>query len=200
MSLMAVLSVFLVTSTSVLAQDAEPKPAAPAPKPAAKAPAKPAAPAAAPKAAATENVEPDVTTATYGAWVLRCQKLPDRRICEINQTLSQAGDANPFALIAVGRTAADAPLKLVAQVPPNAALADAPALSVGGKAYPAKFVRCLPGGCFIETDLSDDLDKAMRTSTEPASIAFKNGQDQPVKIELNLNGFTNGMAALKKEK
>jgi invasion protein IalB len=200
MSLMTVLSLFLVASTGLLAQEAEPKAAAPAPKPAVKAPAKPAAPAAAAKPAATENAEPDVTTATYGAWVLRCQKLPDRRICEINQTLSQAGDPNPFALIAVGRTAPDAPLKLIAQVPPNTALAEAPVLSVGAKTYPAKFIRCLPGGCFIETDLSDELDKAMRTSTEPASIAFKNGQDQPVKIELNLNGFTNGMAALKKEK
>lgn len=200
MSVLTALCLSFMASTAVMAQESEPKAAAPAAKPAAKAPAKPAAPAPAPKPAANENVEPDVTTATYGAWVLRCQKLPDRRICEINQTLSQPGESNPFALIAVGRTGPDAPLKLIAQIPPNTALTEAPSLSVGAKTYTAKFVRCLPGGCFIESDMSDELDKAMRTSTEPASITFKDGQDRPVKIELNLNGFTNGMVALKKEK
>jgi invasion protein IalB len=193
-SVIAAFLLLFAASTELVAQEQQPRPGTPAAKPAGNVPAKPVAPAA------PENAEPDVTTATYGAWVLRCQRLADTRICEINQTLSAAGSTNPFALIAVGRTGPDAPLKLVAQVPPNTSFAEAPVLSVAGKAYPAIFVRCLPGGCFIETELNESLDKAMRTSTEAASIAFKDGQNRPVKIELSLNGFTNGMAALKKAK
>ncbi len=193
------LLILFCSGAPALTQEAAAKPAPAKPAPAKPAPAK-SAPAPASKAAAPADTSPDVTTATYGSWVHRCQKTSSAVICELNQTLSLQGQTEPFAMVALGRVSKETPLLMIAQVPVNASLATAPELVVGGAPQPAKFVRCLPNGCFIEIAMSEALTGKMLNPAGKVSVRYVNGQEQTVELAIALNGFASAFSALDKQR
>src|SRR5947209_11740631 len=67
--------------------------------------------------------DPQLTTATYGDWVERCQRLnvggEARRVCEVALTVAAVGQNAPLAELAVGRQKKGAPLRLTLVLPVN---------------------------------------------------------------------------------
>jgi invasion protein IalB len=146
--------------------------------------------------------QPDNTTATYGDWVLRCQQSVAARVCEIVQTLEQQGQRGPIALVAIGRPVKDEPIKLVIQVPPNLSLGDKVGVrvSVADKdEATAIFQRCLPGGCFAEAALSDDVLKRWRGLSEAGQMRYLDAGRREVALPLSFRGFPAAAEALLRE-
>jgi invasion protein IalB len=83
---------------------------------------KPAPGGAAPNAPAEANrpapvsAEPETTTASYGDWLLRCQRAAggasSPRVCGIVQTVQAQGQQNPIMQISIAAPAAKEPMKL----------------------------------------------------------------------------------------
>jgi invasion protein IalB len=146
--------------------------------------------------------QPDNTTASYGDWVLRCQQSVAARVCEIVQTLEQQGQRGPIALVAIGRPVKSEPIKLVIQVPPNLALGDKAGVRVvvaeKDEAL-AVFQRCLPGGCFAEASLSDDVFKRWRGFSEAGQMRYLDAGKREVSLPLSFRGFPAAAEALLRE-
>jgi invasion protein IalB len=146
--------------------------------------------------------QPDNTTASYGDWVLRCQQSVAARVCEIVQTLEQQGQRGPIALVAIGRPVKEEPIKLVIQVPPNLSLGDKAAIRVtvaDKDEAVAIFQRCLPGGCFAEASLSDDVFKRWRGFSEAAQMRYLDAGKREVALPLSFRGFPAAAEALQRE-
>ncbi|WP_129156731.1 invasion associated locus B family protein [Bosea sp. Tri-44] len=186
----------LALSMSVLAAGAT-LAQAPAQRPA---PQRPAQAQTAPAPGAVS--QPDNTTATYGDWVMRCQASVAARICEIVQTLEQQGQRGPIALVAIGRPVKDEPIKLVIQVPPNLSLGDKASVrvTVADKDEAlAVFQRCLPGGCFAEASLSDEVFKRWRGFGEAGQMRYLDAAKREVALPLSFRGFPAAAEALQRE-
>ncbi len=67
--------------------------------------------------------EPGTTIASYGDWVLRCQRVGAQgkttRVCEVAEMIQVQGQNTPIAQVAIGRMARGEPLRLTAAVPPG---------------------------------------------------------------------------------
>lgn len=146
--------------------------------------------------------QPDNTTASYGDWVMRCQQSVAARVCEIVQTLEQQGQRGPIALVAIGRPVKSEPIKLVIQVPPNLALGDKVSVRVvvaEKDEAVAVFQRCLPGGCFAEASLSDDIFKRWRGFSEAGQMRYLDAGKREVTLPLSFRGFPAAAEALLRE-
>ncbi|WID98500.1 invasion associated locus B family protein [Bosea vestrisii] len=190
-------SMSVLAAGAALAQAPAQRPAPQRPAQAQTAPA-PAQTAPAPGAVS----QPDNTTATYGDWVMRCQASVAARVCEIVQTLEQQGQRGPIALVAIGRPVKDEPIKLVIQVPPNLSLGDKASVrvTVADKDEAlAVFQRCLPGGCFAEASLSDEVFKRWRGFGEAGQMRYLDAAKREVALPLSFRGFPAAAEALQRE-
>ena len=169
-------------------------------------PADKAAPAAAAPGAASAEAgsDPQVTTATYQDWLVRCvTPSATAKVCEATQTLQVQAQGQqpggPIALIAVGRLAADAPVRVVVQLPAGVWLPAGAKLQPGEKAKPValEFKRCLQG-CFAEAELDRGAEQALRGATGTGSLQFEDGARRAVSLPFSLKGLTPALdAALK---
>ncbi len=181
---------------------ATPAPAAEAPAataPAAAAPAAAPAPAAIPTSAADAQVGQTYVRATHGDWALRCIKTPDGKDpCELYQLLKDAdgGAVAEASVVPVeGKVAAIvtfvAPLEtdlqhgLQLQIDSNKAMA-----------YP--FMVCAQIGCISRVGLTEaELGALKRGKAGNVSLRpFGAPEDQQVKLNLSLTGFTAGFDAV----
>jgi invasion protein IalB len=163
-------------------------------------PASAPAPAAAPPGGVSQ---PDNTTASYGDWVYRCQQGVGTRVCEIVQTLQVQGQRGPAALIALGRPVRSEPYKLVVQVPPNVTLGGNAGVRVAlgekDEGVLAGFQRCLPGGCFAEIGVSEDLLKRWRAASDAGQLRYQDAGNRSVALPFSFRGFTAASDALARE-
>ncbi|MFE1599976.1 invasion associated locus B family protein [Methylobacterium sp. ID0610] len=152
------------------------------------------------KAAPAGSTEPEVTTATYQDWLVRCVTPPSAaRICEATQTIQVQGQSAPVAVIAIGRLAADGPLRVVVQLPAGLWLPAGAKLQTGEKAVPVamEFKRCLQA-CFAELDVDKALEQSLRAASGNGSIQFEDGARRPVSLPFSFRGFIAALdAALK---
>jgi len=183
----------LLLAASASAQTPPAKPATPATPP----------PAAAPAPAAAASSDPAQTTATYGDWVLRCVR-PDGgtgpRACEVVQTMVLQSQQQPVAQVALGYDKND--LRLTLLVPPAIALGRGPVLGVAGATAPhfdLVWRRCLPNGCFADTQVGAELLKLLRSRTEPLQIVFKDAGDRDTTLPFSMRGLLPALDALAKE-
>lgn len=160
----------------------------------------PAKPAPAPVGA-----DPQATTANYGDWVVRCQQLGDaataRRVCEVAQIIQAQGGQGPIAQIAVGRPTGGDPLRLTLVLPPNISFPSSPRLAVDDKdARPAdlNWRRCLPGGCFADAEIKDDLLQHWRSQSAQGIIKFKDSAGRDIALPFSFRGFAQALDALAK--
>jgi invasion protein IalB len=124
----------------------------------------------APTPAAPVGPEPQATTATYGDWLLRCQRVtttgPVHQVCDVTQTVQAQGQQNPILQITVGAPAPKEPMKLAILAPVNVSFPSVARVAVDEKdAQPAELTwrRCVPGGCVAELEVKDELLKRWRT-------------------------------------
>lgn len=185
----------LVLSTGIaLAQAAGAK--APNPAPAAAAPAAQAVP-----------LEPSNTTASFGDWTLRCQRLAEgtkaSRVCEVAQVLQAQGQAAPLAQIAMGRLSANDPLRVTAVMPLSVSFPSSVQIAMGDKepkAVELPWRRCLPSGCFADVAPSDDILRQWRKASEPGRILFKDAAGRELVLPLSGRGLDQALQALAKER
>jgi invasion protein IalB len=161
----------------------------------------PKAKAAAPGAAGTVQAQPagpDMTTETYGDWILRCSKANDARRCEVSQTLVMQGQSAPIALIAFGREKKGDPLRMVVQLPNNVTLEGGvkAVLASGDTAVELRFRRCLNVGCFADAVLTDPLTVRLRNQSEPLSIKFRDGTEREITLPFSPKGLGPALDAL----
>ena len=158
------------------------------------APARPAAPAVA--------AEPTSTTASYGDWVLRCQKTENARLCEVAQSLMVQGQATPIAQIAVGRPSPKDKLRLTVVLPNNVSFPAPPKLVIGEKdaGLTLAWRRCLPGGCFADVLLDDEPIKRLRALTDSGRLLFSDGVGREIGLPFSMSGLSQALDALAKEK
>jgi invasion protein IalB len=138
--------------------------------------------------------EADMTTATFGDWMLRCRQNEagkPGRTCEVVHTVMIQGQTAPFAQLALGRLAPGQPLILTAVVPVNVTFPSTLRVSLDEKdpkPFEMAWARCLPGGCFASLAVDADALARWRTQDEGGRITFKNGagQDTAVVISFRL--------------
>jgi invasion protein IalB len=77
---------------------------------------KPLAPAATSEPPRASEAEPSSTWASYGDWIMRCQRLgagdDAERVCEVAQLIHAQDQQNPVAEVAIGRLKKTEPLHL----------------------------------------------------------------------------------------
>lgn len=111
------------------------------------------------------------STATYGAWMVRCKREKDVNLCEMLQTLAAGTekDRKIVAQVAIGRLPnAQAP-RAVLQVPMGVDLTRPPVLVIGETAeYSGRYFICGGRFCRAEMELpatvADEIDKAKKAS------------------------------------
>ncbi|MBS0248682.1 MAG: invasion associated locus B family protein [Proteobacteria bacterium] len=149
-----------------------------------------------------ENKAPQLTTATYDDWTVRCEVRDTTNSCEMSQSMQIKGQSQPVSQIAIGRLNKTDPLKLVFQVPINVWIPDNISLVVEESAttIKANFTRCIPAGCFAETDLKDDMIVKLGKVSKGGRLEFSDAGRQKIAIPVSFKGFAaayDGLSAKK---
>ncbi len=146
--------------------------------------------------------EPSATTASFGDWVLRCQKIETTRACEIGQTVNVQGQQQPIAQIAIGRPAPKERLRITVVLPNNVTLANNVRMSIGEKTEQAlalSWRRCLPMGCFADAEMPEDQLRRFRTATEQGRATFSDGGGREIVLPFSFTGLAQALDALGRE-
>jgi invasion protein IalB len=156
---------------------------------------------------ATVPSEPGVTTASFGDWTLRCQRLDANgqvgRVCEVSHTIQVQGQAGPIAQVAIGRLKSADPLRVTVVLPVNVSFPGAVQIATDEKnvkALDLPWRRCLPTGCFADNALSDEALARWRSLRQPGRILFKDASERELTIPLSLRGLGQAFDALAKER
>lgn len=152
--------------------------------------------------------QPEVTTASFGAWTLRCQTrheaTVDTRICEIDQGIVPQGEQRPIAQIGIGRPSPKDELHVTAIVPNNITLPSSVKLTNGDKDPGVELTwrRCVPIGCLADAVLKDDVARAWRAETaeNTGHLIFVAADGRTLNVQFTLRGFAQAMDAYSKEK
>ena len=149
--------------------------------------------------------EPESTTANFGDWILHCTRVQGAtqrlKLCEVVQSIVVQGQSNPIAQIALGRVAADEPLKVTAVLPNNVSFPSDVSLAINEKdplAAELSWRRCLPGGCFADADVKEELATHWRSQTEKGTLKFKDGAGRDVVLPFSFRGLAQALDALEK--
>jgi invasion protein IalB len=187
-SLILAATAMTLTSGAALSQQSAPRPQA--------------APQVAPAPAPTDA--PQSTTATYANWVVQCVTRTGQspeKMCEMAQTTQMQNSNSPFSRVTVAQQVKGQPVRLMVQVPVNASFAGNVKIQTGDTdpGIAAPFARCVPGGCFAEFDLKDDMLKKFRGSSSTGKLTFADAGGHDVSVPLSFSGFAQAFDALAKE-
>ncbi len=155
--------------------------------------------------AAKVSAEPNTTIASYGDWVLRCQRVETAgktaRVCEAAEAIQVQGQAAPIAQVAIGRLSPGEPLRITVVVPPAVTFPSSVRISEvkGGAPLNLEWRRCLPGGCFADAVLKDDVLARWRSLSEAGQLTFKDAAGQDVTLPLSFRGLAQALDALARE-
>ena len=148
--------------------------------------------------------DPSITTAAFGDWVERCQKVtgtPDiSKICEVAQTIQVEGQSSPIAQLAIGRLKKNEPLHITVVLPVNVAFPSTPKVDIGNsKSLELTWKRCVPGGCIGETTISDSDVADLLSGGDKGEINSRTSQGQDFKLAFSFRGLSQSLDALSKE-
>ena len=172
----------------------------------AQAPKTGAVPSAKPPAAgAPVSADPGATSASYGDWVVRCQRLGEgdkaQRVCEVAQTIQAQNQRDAIAEIAFGHLPHDQALHLTTVLPPSVSFPSTVQLASddkGSDTIQMQWRRCLPGGCFADVSPTDDTVKAWRAAAGPGRMTFRDAAGREVALPVSLRGLAQALDALPK--
>jgi invasion protein IalB len=161
------------------------------------------------KKPAPVSAQPETTTATYGAWTLRCERRPDvakgQKICEIAESVVPQKQQNAIARISLGHPlgADKTQVRITAIFPPNIYIPVAPGIKAkeGDTAIPLAWKRCFPGGCFADGTMPPEVLKAWRAiEADTGRLTFTEATGRNLAIQFSLRGFAQALDALEKAK
>ena len=150
------------------------------------------------------SADPQVTTASYGDWLLRCVKLPavgEEKHCEITQSIQVEGQTQPIAQIAVGHPTAKDPIHITVVLPNNVSFPTGVKLGLTDKdSQPIElpWKRCVPGGCFADTTLTESVIARWRETTASGQIQFVDASARTVSLPFSFRGMSQALEALAK--
>jgi invasion protein IalB len=158
---------------------------------------------AAPNPAPSVSSEPQVTTATYADWILRCQRAGDgpqaQRQCEVAQSIQD--QRVTILQIAFARANAKQPFQLVVILPVNVSFPSAVRVSVNDKdasSVELKWRNCTATGCVAEANITDDILRQWRAQTERGRVQIKDASGGDVTIPFSFRGLAQALDALAK--
>jgi len=154
--------------------------------------------------AATISSEPQTTIASYGDWVLRCQRVEtagkSARVCEVAEAIQVQGQAAPIAQLAIGRLSPGEPLHVTVVVPPAVSFPSSVRVDAkNGAPLTLEWRRCLPGGCFADTLAKDEVLARWRGLSEAGQLTFKDASGQEIALPLSFRGLAQALDALARE-
>jgi invasion protein IalB len=179
----------LILSSTAIAQQANPS----------------RAPATAQAQTAPSQIElPQSTTATYADWVVQCQSHagpPPEKVCDMAQVTQAQGSNTAFSRVAIAQPVKGQVVRLVVQLPVNASFAGNVRIQTGDTdpGIAAPFARCIPGGCFADFDLKDDVLKKFRGSSGNGKLTFPDSTGREIAVPVSFNGFAQAFDALARE-
>ncbi|MFE1599561.1 invasion associated locus B family protein [Methylobacterium sp. ID0610] len=170
----------------------------------------PTRPAAAPASPPAVSAEPGLTTASFGDWVLRCQRLAEGekpvRLCEASQAMQIQGQAAPIAQVAIGRPAGETGLRVTALLPVSVSFPSGVRVSGDDKdgkeagALDLAWRRCVPGGCLADGPAEDEALKRWRDGVGTGRLAFKDAAGRELGIPVSFRGLGPALDALARER
>src|ERR1700691_4787782 len=166
-------------------------------------------PSTAPKPEASRTLvdaTPTSTSASFGDWVLRCQRVANGaetlHVCEVAQQIRAQDQQNPLAEVAIGRLKKSDPLLLTVVLPVNVTFPTAPSFSADAKdADPLDlgWRKCLPGGCFADVVLKDDVLQHWKAQSGNGRLTWKDAAGRDFAIGVSSNGLAQALDAFSKE-
>ncbi len=153
--------------------------------------------------------EPAVTTASFGDWVLRCQRFGDgekmTRACEVSQAIQLQGQTGPLAQLAVSRLSGEADLRLTVVLPVSVSFPSSVRLGVEKEGSENAGVdlgwrRCIPAGCVADVPVKEEVLKQWRASSDPGRLTFKDAMGRELVIPVSFRGLDPALSALVKER
>ena len=169
------------------------------------APAKPTAPISPTDATRPTPVgaEPEATTASYGDWLLRCQRITTvgaaQQVCDVTQTVQAQGQQNPLLQLSFGQPVAKEPIKLTIYAPVNVSFPSVARLAVDDKdTQPAELIwrRCQPGGCVADLEIKEELLKRWRAQFGGGVVKIVDATGREIAIPFSFRGLAQALDAL----
>jgi invasion protein IalB len=152
------------------------------------------------------DATPTSTSASFGDWVLRCQRVTDGadtlHVCEVAQQIRAQDQQNPLAELAIGRLKKTDPLVLTVVLPVNVTFSKPPGFSADGKdsdPLDLGWRKCLPGGCFADAPLKDDVLQRWKAQSSNGRLTWKDASGRDFAIGVSSNGLTQALDAFSKE-
>lgn len=158
--------------------------------------------------------EPQQTSASFGDWVVRCDRpAPNaqgtgKRVCEAAQSLVIKGQQGPIAQIAFGRPplekGSDPALTLTVLLPVSIAFDKPPRLGPGAAAddpgsATLALRRCLPGGCLADAKADAVLLKDLREAAKPGHLSFTDAAERTITLPVSFRGLAQALDDLSRE-
>jgi invasion protein IalB len=150
---------------------------------------------------------PETTTATYGAWTLRCTHRTAGgtvlHFCEVEQAVVPQGQQNPIAQIGVGRLSPKDVMRLTVVLPTNITFRVAPRITAQDKdpGLQLTWQRCLPGGCVADAVVGSEVLRTWHAiEADTGRLLFTNAAGQKIAVEFTFRGFGQAMDAFAKER
>jgi invasion protein IalB len=152
------------------------------------------------------DATPTSTSASFGDWVLRCQRLGNGaetlHVCEVAQQIRAQDQQNPLAEVAIGRLKKSDPLLLTVVLPVNVAFPNSPSFSPDAKdsdPLDLGWRKCLPGGCFADVVLKDDVLQRWKAQSGNGRLTWKDATGRDFAIGVSSNGLAQALDAFSKE-
>jgi invasion protein IalB len=152
------------------------------------------------------GAEPQSTSATFGDWVMRCNRMEvaeqTQRVCEVAQTIIIQGQQAPVAELAIGRIKKADPLRVTVVLPVNVAFPSAPQVysdATSTDALELAWKRCLPRGCFADAIPKEEIFRRWRAAKTTGRIETKDAFGRNVVVTISFRGLAQALDALNKE-
>ncbi|MEW6438785.1 MAG: invasion associated locus B family protein [Pseudomonadota bacterium] len=163
------------------------------------------------KAPPPVSSQPEMTTASFGAWTLRCQRTQEtaQKICEIDEAVApQNAPQNQQGTIAriviahpIG--ADKAQLRITVAVPPVIFIPTAPSITAkqGEPGIALTWKQCFGGGCFADATMTPAEIRVWRAvEADTGRINFSATPTRNLAVQFSMRGFAQALEALDKVK
>ena len=154
----------------------------------------------------TVDATPTNTSASFGDWVLRCQRIGNgaetQHVCEVAQQIRAQDQQNTVAELAIGHLKKADALRLTVVLPVNVTLANPPSFSTDGRAVEPLDLgwrKCMPGGCIADALLTDEVLHRWKTQANAGRMTWTDGAGRDLAIGLSFRGLSQALDALSKE-
>jgi invasion protein IalB len=150
------------------------------------------------------DAEPQSTSATFGDWVMRCNRVETSgqaaRVCEVAQTIIIQGQQAPVAELAIGRIKKADPFHVTIVLPVNVAFPSAPQVNLDGQpSLELTWKRCLPNGCYADAAPKEEVFRSWRAARTTGRIETKDAFGRNVVVTISFRGLSQALDALNKK-